>query len=160
MFGIFRNFSKCLEFLELKIFQTNVWNFLRAERAGRHLKMKPADCEGSRRATLFSVKNCPVGLSRRKNGCILKCWDRSNFRKKDFSDFQRFQCSWSLGADEERDRRAEGRGQDRRQGCAWRLGAACGEANPRRARDPGREGGLRGMQRSLRKFTSSRFGVW
>ena len=40
------------------------------------------------------------------------------------------------------------------------AGAACGEADRGRGRDPGREGGLRGMQRSLRKFTSSRFGVW
>ena len=34
----------------------------------------------------------------------------------------------------------------------------CGEADPRRTRDPGCEGGLRGIQRSLRKF--SKFGVW
>ena len=66
--------------------------------------------------------------------------------------------AWSLGADGERDRRAEGRGEDRRRGCAWRLGAVCGEADPRRTRDPGCEGGLRGIQRSLRKF--SKFGVW
>ena len=34
----------------------------------------------------------------------------------------------------------------------------CGEADPRRTRDPGCEGGLRGIQRSYRKF--SKFGVW
>ena len=74
MFEKFRNFQKkCLE-------------FLRAKRAGRHLKMKPADREGGPRATLFRSKSLPSDYQGVKTGTYLKKGAKTIFDRRTKSE--------------------------------------------------------------------------